>query len=216
MKCAVHSEVDATGYCRNCGKAMCPACVRPVRDVLYCEDCLATLVGIPAQQAAPAAAEGAGYSSTVGVTPSVRSTSSPAAAFWLGLVPGLGAVYNGEYNKALIHVIVFATLIIGSSSDIDAGPMVLLILASIGFCVFMAIDAMRVAKARNLGEATVDPIATWSKDLPLGPVILIGVGALLLLNNFDFFAFFHVRRLWPLVLIAVGVLMFRSRIGGRS
>ena len=32
MKCAVHPEVDATGFCRNCGKAMCPACVRPVRD----------------------------------------------------------------------------------------------------------------------------------------------------------------------------------------
>ena len=43
MKCAVHTEVDATGYCRNCGKPMCPACARPVRDVLYCEDCLATV-----------------------------------------------------------------------------------------------------------------------------------------------------------------------------
>ena len=40
MRCAVHSDVDAVGYCRNCGKAMCSACVRPVRDVLYCEDCL--------------------------------------------------------------------------------------------------------------------------------------------------------------------------------
>jgi len=39
MNCAVHSDVDAVGYCRNCGKAMCSTCVRPVRDVLYCEDC---------------------------------------------------------------------------------------------------------------------------------------------------------------------------------
>jgi len=36
MRCAVHSDVDAVGYCRNCGKAMCSACVRQVRDVLYC------------------------------------------------------------------------------------------------------------------------------------------------------------------------------------
>ena len=50
MKCAVHPEVDATGFCRNCGKPMCPACVRPVRDVLYCEDCLAQVMGIPAPQ----------------------------------------------------------------------------------------------------------------------------------------------------------------------
>ena len=43
MKCAVHPDVDATGFCRNCGKPMCPVCVRPVRDVLYCEDCLANV-----------------------------------------------------------------------------------------------------------------------------------------------------------------------------
>ena len=24
MKCAVHADVEATGYCRNCGKALCP------------------------------------------------------------------------------------------------------------------------------------------------------------------------------------------------
>ena len=41
MKCAVHSEVDATGYCRNCGKALCAECERNVRGALYCEDCLA-------------------------------------------------------------------------------------------------------------------------------------------------------------------------------
>jgi len=48
MRCAVHSDVDAVGYCRNCGRAMCATCVRPVRDVLYCEECLANIVGIPA------------------------------------------------------------------------------------------------------------------------------------------------------------------------
>ncbi|HEY4977669.1 MAG TPA: B-box zinc finger protein, partial [Candidatus Acidoferrum sp.] len=55
MKCAVHPEVDATGFCRNCGKPMCPACVRPVRDILYCEDCLAQVIGIPAAQSAAVA-----------------------------------------------------------------------------------------------------------------------------------------------------------------
>lgn len=50
MKCAVHPDVDAAGYCRNCGKAMCRDCVRPVRDVLYCEDCLASGMGHSAHQ----------------------------------------------------------------------------------------------------------------------------------------------------------------------
>ena len=75
MKCAVHSDVDATGFCRNCGKPMCALCVRPVRDVLYCEDCLATIVGIPA---AATAAMPAGTSSP-GLARRSRNDSRTAA-----------------------------------------------------------------------------------------------------------------------------------------
>ena len=50
MKCAVHPEVDATGFCRNCGKALCAECARPVREVLYCENCLAAGMGMTAPQ----------------------------------------------------------------------------------------------------------------------------------------------------------------------
>ena len=46
MKCAVHPDVDAVAYCRNCGKALCSVCARPVRDVIYCEDCLAATLGL--------------------------------------------------------------------------------------------------------------------------------------------------------------------------
>src|SRR5580704_13135310 len=165
MKCAVHSEVDAVGYCRNCGKAMCAACTRPVRDVLYCEDCLATIMGIPG--AVPAAAPGTPASAPAILPPPLppRSQHNPGVAFLLGLCPGLGAVYNGEYNKALIHVVVFVTLVIGASSDVDTGLMVILILSAIGFCFYMAIDAMRVAKAKNLGvDAPPDALESWSKN----------------------------------------------------
>ncbi|HYL86860.1 MAG TPA: DUF5668 domain-containing protein [Candidatus Angelobacter sp.] len=216
MKCVVHSDVDAVGYCRNCGKAMCAACVRPVRDVLYCEDCLALIMGIPG--AAPAAAPGTEASFTAGVPPApvpVRSVSSPGIAFVLGLFPGLGAVYNGEYNKALIHIVVFAAMIVGLSSDIGDSADVVLSLLLAGFVLYMAFDAMRVAKARNLGEIPVDPLESWSKSRPVGPVILIALGALFLLNNFNWFPFYRIWRFWPLVLIGVGVLMFRNRLDRR-
>src|SRR5437879_12573091 len=116
MTCAVHSDVDAVGYCRNCGKAMCSTCVRPVRDVLYCEDCLATIMGIPG--ATPAATRsGQIPASSLPPAPAVgRSTGSPGVAFVLGLLPGRGAVYNGEYHEALIHIVVFAAMIAGLSS----------------------------------------------------------------------------------------------------
>ncbi len=218
MRCAVHSDVDAVGYCRNCGKAMCSTCVRPVRDVLYCEDCLATVVGIPAPEprsspqppftgvpvAPPAAANG-------------RRAANPAVAFILGfLFPGLGAVYNGEYNKALIHIVVFATFVFGLSSDLDGGMKAVLGILLAGFIFYMAFDSMRTAEAQKRGEASADPLESWSKDRPIGPIILIVLGALFLLNNFNWFPFYQVERFWPLVLIAVGILMFRNRLSGRS
>jgi hypothetical protein len=218
MNCAVHSDVDAVGYCRNCGKAMCSTCVRPVRDVLYCEDCLATIMGIPG--AAPAAAPDSAVSPAAALPPApmpVRSVSSPGVAFVLGLFPGLGAVYNGEYNKALIHIVVFAAMIVGLSSDYvgDSAQVVLALLLA-GFILYMAFDAMRVAKTKNMGETPVDPLESWSKNRPVGPIILIGLGVLFLLNNFSWFPFYRIFRLWPLVLIGVGILMFRSRLDRRS
>jgi hypothetical protein len=215
MKCAVHSDVDAVGYCRNCGKAMCSTCVRPVRDVLYCEDCLATIMGIPGP--APAVEPGAGIPAPAAGGPVPhRSVSSPGVAFFLGLIPGLGAVYNGEYNKALIHIVVFSAMIVGLNSDIGDSAEVILSLLLSGFVFYMAFDAMRTAKAKNFGEAPVDPLESWSKNRPVGPIILIALGVLFLLNNFSWFPFYRIGRLWPLALIGVGVLMFRNRLGSRS
>ena len=215
MKCAVHSDVDAVGYCRNCGKAMCSTCVRPVRDVLYCEDCLAGIMGIPGAGAMPGAAIPA-PGTLPPPAPSARSGGSPGVAFFLGLFPGLGAVYNGEYNKALIHIVVFIALIVGVSSDPGDAATTVLGLLIAGFVLYMAFDAMRVAKARIQGEVIVDPLESWSKNRPVGPIILIVLGILFLLNNFNWFPFWRIGRLWPLVLIGVGILMFRNRFERRS
>ena len=103
MKCAVHSDVDAVGYCRNCGKAMCSTCVRPVRDVLYCEECLAGIVGIPAPPpaVAPPPAESQYQTPAYGLpaTSPNYSRSNPVLAFLLGFLPGMGAFYNEQYGK---------------------------------------------------------------------------------------------------------------------
>ena len=219
MKCAVHPDVEASGYCRNCGKPMCSTCVRPVKDVLYCEECLAGVMGLSTPPS-PTAAEGTG--SPVAPQPpvlpaAVPSKGNPGVAFLLGLIPGLGAIYNGEYNKALIHIVVFAAIIVGLSSDIGDGGEVALAFVLAGFIFYMAIDAMRTVKARNAGETVQDPLESWSKTRPIGPLLLIGLGGLFLLNNFGFFDFFRVRQLfWPLVLIGVGVLMLRNRVGGQN
>jgi len=228
MKCAVHTDVDATGYCRNCGKPMCPACARPVHGVLYCEDCLAAITG----QAAPAPA----YAPPPAVAPQPAANayapppssvampvarpagqSSPAAAFILAFIfPGLGAIYNRQYNKGLIHIAIFASIILGLSSDLDGGFKAMLGILLGGFVFYTAFEAMQTAQARNRGEIPPDPLESWSKDRPIGAIILIGLGVLFLLDNFHIFDFIRIGRLWPLILIGVGLYMFRNKLGVRS
>jgi len=184
MKCAVHFDVDAVGYCRNCGKAMCSTCVRPVRDVLYCEDCLALSLAFPAPRRPLRRTLQRQRPSRFPPACSAATRGSPGVAFFLGLFPGLGAVYNGEYNKALVHIVVFAAIIVGLSSDPGDGGAITLSLLLAGFVMYMAFDAMRTAKARRLGEPTADPLEAWSKNRPVGPIILIALGALFLSEQF--------------------------------
>jgi TM2 domain-containing membrane protein YozV len=210
MKCAVHPEVDATGYCRNCGKPVCAVCVRPVHDVFYCEDCLATVLG----HTAPSPTAPAGVVPSVSTAPA--RAGNPGVAFVLGfLFPGLGAVYNGQYSKALIQIVVFATFILGLSSDMDGGMKAVFGILLAGFIFYMAFDAMHTAQSKQRGETPVDPLESWSKERPIGPIILIVLGAIFLLHNFDWFPFYRLVRFWPLILIIAGGLMFRNRLSGR-
>ncbi len=215
MNCAVHADTEASGYCRNCGKAMCAACSHRVRDVLYCEDCLAQHVGLPPVPAVDAPANSGSY--IPAATPQLHKDNSPVLAFLLGFIPGLGAIYNGEYNKAIIHVVVFGAIILGVASDLGESLQGLLIFALCVFPFYMAIDAMRSAKAKATGQPLADPFENWSGQRPLGPIILIGIGALFLLNNFGFFEFFRVRQIFvPLLLIGIGFFMLKNRVSGKN
>ena len=161
MKCAVHTDVDATGYCRNCGKPMCPVCVRPVRDVLYCEDCLASVMGHPAhvrpgrsrlralerlstgQALQCALPPGWFRPSPAGMGP------NPALAFFLGFLPGLGAFYNEQYGKGMIHLAIFLFLfILGVDGALSGGAEAALWICIAALWVYMPIDAYRTAQGQ--------------------------------------------------------------------
>jgi hypothetical protein len=220
MKCAVHPEADATGFCRNCGKPMCPACVRPVRDVLYCEDCLATILGHPTT---PAGVSGgtANIPATApaGFVPPPQAAPgpSPVLAFFLGFLPGLGAFYNEQYGKGMIHLAIFLVLfIVGVNGSLSGGAEAALWICVGVLYLYMPIDAARTAQARRTGQPISDPLDHIARNKPVGPIVLIGAGVLLLLNNFDWFPWWRISQFFfPAVLIGVGILMFRNRMDRR-
>jgi hypothetical protein len=224
MNCANHPQAPATAYCRTCGKALCEECKRDVRGVIYCEDCIVARLGDaappPAQAAVLPDAGAAG-------APVVANAPNPAlAAVLAGFFPfGIGQVYNGQFGKALAHLITFALLIVATDNAHGAEPLFGM---SIAFFYFYQIfEAYRTAKAKQMGTVPPDPggiykalgvqgddtgsataTASTTPKIPLAAVILIGLGVLFLLQNMGLWHFHWVWRLWPLILIAVGVRMF--------
>jgi Domain of unknown function (DUF5668)/B-box zinc finger len=197
MKCAVHAEAEATGFCRNCGKALCPQCTREVRGALYCEQCLSGMLGGP-----PAA-------------PSHAGDSRPTIAAVLGFIPGLGAVYNGEYLKALVHVVVFASLIAAMAADLASSFQAFVIVSFVAFCCYMPVDAYRVAKARSVGEAAPPDLIEGPGRKPIGAIVLIGLGVLLLLANFGLLEREWFAKAWPVGLIVLGVWVLMDKLKGQ-
>jgi hypothetical protein len=47
--------------------------------------------------------------------------------------------------------------------------------------------------------------------VPVGAIVLIGLGLLFLMNTMGLFHGYWIGRLWPLILIAIGVWMFVKR-----
>src|SRR5208282_3885897 len=186
---------SAAGYCRHCGKMLTPETLREVRGVYYCPDCLATMVG----QAQPRPAPGGGRAAT-------------AAA--LGIIPGLGAVFNGEYGKAVIHVLVFGTII----SLIERQPAIF-VPALVAWIFYMPFDAYQTAKAKaasNAGGATAGIRASedsrpYARRETIGPILLIAIGTLVLLDQLNLVNLDRVLDFWPLGLIALGVWMLVKR-----
>ena len=209
MNCTVHTDQPATAYCRTCGKALCDNCKRDVRGVVYCEDCIAARVQgtFPAASPAPAGVpEAPAVGTAAGPNPALATIL--AVFFPFGVAP----VYMGQYAKGLMHLIIFGVLIAGT--DQGGGAETFFGLAIAFFYVYQIIDAHRTAKALMAGQPAPDPLGLGSafgserlsaQNLPIGAVILIGIGVLFLLQNIGLFHFHWVGKLWPLILIALGL-----------
>src|SRR5205085_8281600 len=109
MNCQNHPDVPATAYCRACGKPVCDQCRRDAFGTVYCAE------HAPAVEGPPLAGAGAPPPPyTPGVPPIVAppppsyayADVSPGLALFLGIIPGVGAIYNGQYAKGMVHAVV--------------------------------------------------------------------------------------------------------------
>jgi len=272
MNCTNHPDQPVAAYCQNCGKALCAACVRPVSSNVYCEPCLAEKLGARASGFPPGAA-----------APVLPGAPRPVLAAILGVIPGVGAMYNGQYVKAIVHVLVFVVLV----GLADAHGLFGIFIAAWFF--YQVFDAYHTARARRFGlpvpdpfglndlgtrlgmhnaapyvpvnpavppapgaapydpfyappppqggaqeaEAAIPPYEVYppyapvdpglvppppelqrARREPIGAIVLIGLGMLLLFNTLGLLQFDWIGRGWPLIIIGIGIWLLISRSRG--
>ena len=206
MNCSTHTDVPAAAFCRSCGRALCADCRRVAEGPVYC-----------AEHAPASAASGAGAPS-YGTAPP-PGHSNPALAFLLGFIPGVGAIYNGQYAKGFVHVIIFGLMISIISSNSAHGLEALFGILIAVFVLYMPFEAYHTAQRRNQGEQ-VDEFSSLfhgsHRGHSGGAVALIVVGAIFLLNTLGVVEMHQILRFWPVLLIAMGVNMLHSRLSGAA
>jgi hypothetical protein len=221
MNCANHTNVSAVAYCRTCGKPLCATCTRDVRGVIYCDNCLAARL-----EGQPAAASGLAAAPILPAAPiytqPAQGGPNPALAGILaGFFPfGVGAVYDGQYAKGLAHLVIFVLLIMGMNHG--DGLATFCGLAFAFFYVYQIIDAVRSARAIQIGQPAPDPFGLGQafgagekldvSKVPTAAVVLIGIGILFLLETMGLFSF-DFDRIWPIFLILLGGWLFVRNSG---
>ncbi|HEV2215084.1 MAG TPA: DUF5668 domain-containing protein, partial [Terracidiphilus sp.] len=202
----------------------------------------------------------------------------------LGLIPGVGAMYNGQFFKALIHVVIFAVLV----SLTENYPLFGIFIGA--WVLYQAFEAYHTAVARRDGQPVPDPLGLnevgnwlnlgsrptyppppgpvapgsvppgsvpsgavppagaystagaysaagaypptpdvppvppvppippvpplgWRRKEPIGAMILVGFGLILLLNQMGWVTRAVLGYMWPLVFIGLGAWLIVRRMG---
>ena len=153
---------ERIGFCQDCGKPLTRESVRTVGSGVFCEPCLETRIGaaaafggggIPASGPGQPVAGGVPpVNMPLGTFPPLGgSDPKPVLAALLGLIPGVGAMYNGQFAKGIAHIVIFALL----QSMARANDVFGILVA--GWVFYQAFEAYHTAKARREGLPLPDP-----------------------------------------------------------
>jgi hypothetical protein len=187
----------AVVQCSRCARPLCPACDHRIRGFPYCQDCI--VAGVELLQQQPALLHAPQQFR--------RRTSRWVATLLSLLVPGLGAAYNGQTSKALVHFALFASC---WHMAAVTNAVSFFVLGALGVWLFAAVDSYRTAQLISAGltpNAESDPIARRLYGHPLAwAIVLIALGTIFLLNML-FGVQFPVRQLLPVALVVLGAYM---------
>src|SRR5256884_8431723 len=197
MNCSYHLKNPATVQCSQCARALCPACDHRIRGFPFCQDCIVAGVEMLRYQRS--------QTSDANV---IRRQTSPFIATFLSLfVPGLGAAYNGQTSKAIVHFAVFASFF---QMAVVTNGVAIFVLGVFGTWLFAAVDACRTAQLMRAGlapDAEEDAITRQLYGNPVAwGVTLVALGSIFLARTL-LGVQFPVRRALPVALVILGAYM---------
>src|SRR6476660_5567737 len=203
MYCGYHAKNPAVVQCNQCARWLCPACDHRVRGFPFCQDCIVAGVELLRHQ-------------STSPTQILRRKSSPFVATLLSFVPGLGAAYNGQTAKAIVHFAIF-TIFFQMAVLTQGVPF--FVLGVLGIWLFAAVDACRTAQLIRAGlnpETEEDLIAGRLYGNPFAwGITLVVIGTLFLLHTL-LNVQLPVRRLLPVALVALGIYMLFDYVRKRQ
>src|SRR5712664_3843860 len=195
MYCSYHSKNPAVVQCNQCARSLCSACDHRIRGFPFCQDCIVAGVELLRQQ-----------SQSSGAPLSYRK-SSPFVATLLSFVPGLGAAYNGQTAKAIVHFAIFASFF---QMAVLTQGVHFFVLGVLGTWLFAAVDACRTAQLIRAGltpETEEDVITRRLYGNPFAwGLTLIVIGTLFLLHTL-LGVQITIKELLPVALVALGAYM---------
>jgi TM2 domain-containing membrane protein YozV len=200
MNCIFHPTNAASARCSACERAICPACDHRIKGFPCCQDCIVAGIETLRRNA------GVRIFNQSGRQIGRPEDKSPLIALLLGLMPGVGAAYNGQNIKALTHFLAVAGL--WSLADIFDRLEIIFGLGGAGFYIYSIYDAFQSAQRLRRGEdisGQDESLKTFLQQrMNLFGVLLIGVGALAMLN---FWIPTLIQRIWPILLIVAGAYL---------
>lgn len=131
---------------------------------------------------------------------------------------GIGQIYNRQILKGLIFMIVLAGLVTMQTTG-EGQPFLGIILG--GFYIYQIIDAVQISKSINrrylLGEEEVEEAEEFPEALKAGSIfwgaVLIFLGVILLLANFEVISYGTLFDFWPVAVIIIGVKLVADYFG---